>query len=105
MAELISLSIFFISAVGIFVIVLRKAPVLSRMPAERINREKIISAIKYKAMKDFSVELFLQKFLSKSRVVVLKVENKIGHWLNRLRQKDIERKNSFTEDYWTKLKK
>ena len=89
-------------------IILRKVSVLSGLAPEQIEKgifSHIKSQIKEKTLKDFSVELYLHKILSKIRVLTLKTEHRIGGWLNHLRQRNIERKNYFSEDYWNKIKK
>jgi hypothetical protein len=46
----------------------------------------------------------LHKFLSKIRVFFLKMENRVGGWLGKLRQRMIQKKNGHSDDYWQKLK-
>lgn len=110
MAEIISLSIFLIGVIGMAVIVLRKIPILVNLPPQKgrkfqLTVGSVILQLKEKTFKDFSFELVLHKLLSKLRVLALKTENKISHWLSQLRQRKIEKKNNFPDDYWDKLKK
>jgi hypothetical protein len=107
MAEIISLLILLIGIIGMAVIALRKIPILANLPLENGKGfwPALISQLKEKIFKDFSFELLLHKLLSKIRILALRTENKISHWLLELRQKKIEKKNNFSEDYWDKLKK
>jgi hypothetical protein len=55
--------------------------------------------------KNFSLELLLQKILSKVRVLVLKIDHKTSTWLQMLRER-AKRKNTLEKDnYWKRLKK
>lgn len=78
---------------GIFVL---KIPILSNLPQEqkRKKEEKLSVKIKKRilnisAVKNFSWNAFLQKILSKTRIVILKIENKIGEYLSFLRKKSL----------------
>lgn len=56
-------------------------------------------------LKDFSYATFLQKFLSKVRVMTLKLENKIGFYLEKLRIQAKEKQEAASNDnYWSDLK-
>lgn len=60
---------------------------------------KILSLVK-----NFSFELFLQKILSRFRVLVLKIENRTAGWLEALRKKSRENGKHKTDDhYWDEL--
>lgn len=52
-----------------------------------------------------SFELFLQKILSKGRVLILKIENKIAEWLYKLRERTLKKKRLEKDNYWEELKK
>lgn len=113
MTELIAQIVFVGSLFGITVILLRKAPVLASLPAEAVVPEisPFISAgnkIKnFPLWKDFSINSSLQKLLLKFRILALKVENQISHWLEMLREKDKKQKaNESAEDnYWEELRR
>ena len=64
-------------------------------------KEKLKDKVAFKAVN--SGEALLLKTLSKSRVLVLKAEHKIGCWLSTLRQKSIEKEKCFKESYWEKI--
>jgi len=55
--------------------------------------------------KSFSLEIFLQKILSKTRVLVLKMDHKTSTWLQTLRERAKKRTFLKKDDYWQKLKK
>lgn len=98
------------SVFGMIVIVIRKLPVLSGLSPQTVKEPGTLEKIKKKiknngTFKSFSGEILLQKALSKIRIITLKTENKTGDWLAKLRQKSIEKKNRFSEDYWQKLKR
>lgn len=111
--ELIIVSIFFFTGLlGTFVILLKKIPILVELPKNPpanflenfvLNFRKQIINLSF--FKNFSVELYLQKILSRVKVVVLKIENMINHWLRTLRQKSIEKNNHKPDNYWKELKK
>jgi len=109
MAEIIALIIFLLSISGIAIFVYRKIPILTEYVPELprgnglvINiKEKLKDKVAFKAVN--SGEAILLKTLSKSRVLVLKAEHKIGCWLSTLRQKSIEKEKVFKENYWEKI--
>ncbi len=110
MVELIAAIILFIGLIGMSVIIIRKIPVLAELSTQEIKEEGTLEKLKEKiknngTIKSFSGEILLQKILSKIRILTLKTENKTGAWLAKLRQKSIEKKNRFSEDYWQKLKR
>jgi hypothetical protein len=110
MIEIIALIIFLFSFFGIAVIIYRKVPVLTEYVPEiktgdgliKNIKEKLKDKVAFKAVN--SGEAILLKMLSKSRVLVLKTEHKIGCWLSTLRQKSIEKEKCFKENYWEKIK-
>lgn len=88
------------------VIIFKKIPVLVDLPEIVERREPLGLKLKEKIkelnpLKNFSYNLFLQKVLSKIRILSLKVENKTFHWLQKLREKS----KKVDENYWEKLKK
>jgi hypothetical protein len=56
-------------------------------------------------LRNFSLEISLQKILSKTRVLTLKLENKMAGWLEILRKKSQEKNRAPGEDdhYWQEL--
>ena len=97
---------------GMGFILFRKIPVMLALPEKNFPKEQIVSGIKKEikrgirkipGAKKFDYELYLQKALSKVRVLTLKTESKTGSWLEKLRQK----RNGHNHDntYWEELKK
>ena len=116
MIELIFLAILISTFLGIAIILLRKIPVLVKLPETPASKKSLISKesliLKLKegiknlpGSEKFNYELYLQKILSKIRILTLKTESKTGSWLERLRQKAIQRNNHHKDNYWEKLKK
>lgn len=111
--EIITEIILFCSLLGMGIIILRKIPVLSELPeipVDRINWKDILLNLKERIknlspFKSFSHEVFLQKILSKIRILSLKSENKIGSWLQKLRERAQKKKNLENDSYWEEVKK
>lgn len=114
MGETIAQIILFISFVGIAVIIVRKIPVLAKLPMQKPSvpepypnswSEKLIRKIKnFPGLKSFSLEIFLQKILSKIRILSLKADSKTFNLLQKLREKTQKKKNLENDDYWKELK-
>ena len=109
--ELIATVIFLGSIFGMGVILFRKIPVLAKLTLE-ITEEKegIFSRLKGKIknlfpLKSSSPEIFLQRILSKIRILALKTENKTSTILERLRTRKMEEKENENDNYWEELKK
>jgi hypothetical protein len=109
--EIIALIILFCSLIGMALIVWRKIPVLVQLP-ESVGKnqeslflqiKKIITNINF--FKKFSWYIFLQKVISKIRILTLKAENKTAQWLKELREKSQKQKNFENKNYWQELKK
>jgi len=113
MIELISTIILVGSLLGIAVILFRKIPALAELPevsAESFNWKKPILKLKEKAktlnpFKSFSSEIFLQKILSKIRILTLRTENKTATYLQKLRERAQKKKIEENDNYWEKIKK
>ncbi len=111
MAGLISIIVFFLSLAGLAVILLRKMPVLYKLPERDFEfgnalANGIRSGLKrMPRIKGFSYELYLQKVLSRVRILTLKTESKTGSWLESLRQKNCKKNHTSHDDYWDTLKK
>lgn len=100
------------------VIFFRKAPLLASLPKTtpvfEVRQNPFLKlwtvlADKVKNLppfKNFSLEVLLQKVLSKFRVFALRAENQAAHWLEALRKKS-QRNNQVKENdnYWEKLEK
>ena len=110
--ELVAIIILFGSFLGMGAIISRKIPVLVELPEvpARDSWKDTLSKLKEKIktlnpFKSFSYEIFLQKFLSKIRILSLKSENKIGGLLQKLREKSQKKKNLENDNYWQEIKK
>lgn len=102
--------ILFIGFIGMGIIVIKKIPVLVGLPEAEIKRPRIFRKLGHKiksngTVKSFSSkELLLQKVLSKFRILVLKTDKKTSNLLVKLRQKSIENRKKFSEDYWKRIR-
>jgi hypothetical protein len=111
MGELIVTIILIISLGGLLVIIFRKIPVLVELPKTTESpvladlRQRLKEKIKnLLPLKSFSSEVFIQKILSRTRVLTLRIENKIANYLQKLREK-AQKKNFGNDNYWQELKK
>ncbi len=113
MVGIISIVILVLSLGCMAVILLRKIPILNKLPETTGDFPKFLlggikaGVKKIPVVKNFSYELYLQKVLSKFRVLTLRTESKTGNWLERLRQKT-NKNNHIDEkknEYWDELKK
>ena len=109
MLVLITTIIFFVSIIGMGIIVFRKIPVLTELPLQETElghskrfRDKIKNN---RALRLFSGELLLQKTLSVIKVLTLRTENKTSAWLANSRRRALKKKDKFSNDYWRKLRK
>lgn len=104
MVEFILLIIFILSLWGMAVILLRKIPILIKLPEAptKVFNPKGIKS--FLGFGDFSYELYLQKILSRIRVLTLKTDNKTSGWLEKLRQKK-NKENGNNDKYWEELKR
>jgi hypothetical protein len=112
MLELIALIIFLGSVFGMASVLIKKIPILVEMPevVEGQKKEGLTSKIKggFKGLpliRDIFSGIFLQKTLSKTRVLTLKIESKIAGWLQKLRVKSQTEKDTAKDNYWTEVKK
>lgn len=111
MVELISIVVLVLSLAGMAVILLRKIPVLTKLPETSGGVRNFLAAgikgglKKMPLLRGFSYELYLQKLLSRVRVLTMKTENKTGHWLESLRQRNNKKNHTQNDNYWDELKK
>lgn len=112
MLEILSVIFFWGSFIGLGIIGYKKIPILNELPKEKINldiKNNLLNlkkeAIEKNPFKGFSFEIFLQKILSKIRILNLKIENKTANWLQKLREKSCKKKENEKDDYWKKIKK
>ena len=108
MLELVAAVISISSFLGILLIIFRKIPVLAEFPEEAgpslFSKLKEASQ-KLNIFKDFSTEIFLQKILSKIRILSLRTDNKTSNWLQRLRKRSQQKKLEENDKYWEEVKK
>jgi hypothetical protein len=105
MINLIFLFILIFSFSGISFIFLRKVPLLLSF---EFPKESALSRFKSKLkelnpFKNFSLDIFLQKWIARIRILSLKVDNLTFNWLKKLREK--QKKKEKRDDYWEKIKK
>jgi len=105
-SEKISLIILIFSFLGLIILILRKMPILVSLPK---NEEVVLgtgffSKIKsFPVFKSFSFEVFLQRIISRIRVLSLKTDHKTFHWLKKLREKNQKDKLE-NGSYWEQIK-
>jgi len=108
--ELIAQIIFILSLIGMVIIVFWKIPVLVTLSSEfPSQKESLILSFKNKIKKinpfqGFSYEVFLQKLLSRIRILTLKTENKTFNLLQKLREQT-QKKKLENDNYWEEVKK
>lgn len=109
MANLIASIIFFGSFIGMGIIAAKKVAVLSETLSKSAKDISLFGRVMDKTIpgiqKRFSLELILQKLLSKFRVLTLKTEHRIGSWLSFLRQRSMEKEKKLSGTYWDKIKR
>jgi hypothetical protein len=111
--ELAALIILFGSLLGMGAIMFRKIPALVELPeipAAGINWGIIFLKLKEKIkilnpFKSFSHEMFLQKLLSRIRILTLKTDNKTSSWIQKLRERSQKGKFQDNKNYWEEIKK
>lgn len=97
---------------GMLIMLLRKIPVLAGLPKsekasliESFQRGFLGMIRNIPGIKTFSFETFLQKILSRIRILVLRIENKIAVWLQKLRENNQRKKPDGDDNYWQEVKK
>jgi|GEM_PF-1239326 len=92
--ELVSLGVFFVSAVVLLVMLYKKVPVLVQLPqngSHGFEKSPWMVAVE-KQLKEFHFNFFekqvyLHKLLSRIKIMVLKIESKIDELLHGIRKK------------------
>jgi hypothetical protein len=127
MIEIIAIIILICSLLGAGSIIWRKIPLLVKLPETSSEEDKSFSLeLKQKTeelspLKNFPYEVFLQKFISKIRILTLKTDNQTSNWLQKLRERSKKKafssrsvdwqnqktkKEKLDEDnYWEEIKK
>ena len=110
MTELIAIVILLSSVVGMGVIIWWKIPLLVELPEVLPKKGEPFSSKlkkkikKFNPFKKFSYELFLQKLISKIRILTLKADSQTFNWLQKLRE-EMKKKKLENDNYWEELKK
>lgn len=107
MLEIIASIVLAGSLFGAGIIVYRKADLIVENPAGQINPNsgRWLSGVKkIPLIGNFSFDSFLQKVLSRIRILTLKTDSKTSNWLQKLREKSSRKKTEETDDYWQKVK-
>ncbi len=108
MVDLISLIIFLLSLTGLSLFLYRKVPTLLELPvsaSQPFDWKGVLKNTKDRLpLKDFHKDVFLQKVLSRIRILSLKTESKTYNWLKKLRMK-AKMKRNLDGNYWGEIKK
>ncbi len=111
MIELIAIIIFLGSVFALGAILHKKLPILVEMPqvSEGQKKQNFILKLrdrckKLPVVRDVCSGIFLQKTLSKIRVLTLKIESKTSSWLQKLRIKTQIEKKKENDGYWSEVK-
>jgi len=112
MATFIAIIILLACLLGMGLLAFRKIPLLLELPEvlETPEKEKLTFRLRKKIQemdffRDFSYEIFLQKILSKIRILTLKTDNKASLWLQKLREKSKKKKINENDNYWEEIRK
>ena len=112
MATFIAIIILLACLLGMGKLAFRKIPLLLKLPEvlEIPEEEKLAFRLRKKIqersfIQDFSYEIFLQKVLSKIRILTLKTDNKASLWLQKLREKSKKKKINENDNYWEEIRK
>lgn len=110
MLVLIAQIIFIGSLLGMALIIFRKIPVLVSLPEVSQKKEGLLSQLRKKIgkispFKNFSYDLFLQKILTRIRILILKIENFLLQRLQKLKQSSQKKKIEKEDNYWEEIKK
>lgn len=106
--ELISIIVFLGSFFTAASILIKKIPVLAQLPEKKYSRNEwnIFIEAKRKYLIDYfgkiRYEVLLQKILSRICILTLKTERKVNQWLQRLREKE-KNKKVLDYRYWDKF--
>lgn len=98
------------SSIGLGGIIFRKIPVLSALQEkdikEKSSESKLMERVrKVKLFRNFSYEKFLQKLLTKVRILSLKTDKKTSNWIKKLKDNTQRKKIMEDDNYWDEIKK
>ena len=112
--ELISIIVLIVSFLGMAFLVTRKIPKIVELPDNPnfIPGKELSDRLKKKTKdvikkRHFNIQIFLQKTLSRIRILILKLDNKVAKLSQKLKQKTRETKESIDfeeEDLKNKFK-
>ena len=107
MLEIFAGIILLISFIGMGAIISRKIPLLAELKVDQVKPKYNLAkrGSRIEKIRIILFESLLQKILSRTRVLILKTDRKTSVWLAKLRQKSIEKKKNFKDNYWQQLKK
>jgi len=110
MIQSIASAIFIFSLFGLLFIVFRKKVLLTELPETGpSNLKETLSGFpkfvtKLPIIKNISLDIFLQKSLSRTRIFILKTDNKTADMLQKMRENS--RKKKFLDDnYWDEIRR
>lgn len=107
--EIAALAAFLASLAGLVLILARKLPRLASLPktTPALPSRGKSWLVEHLPLRNFLSEVFLQKILSKTWILTLRLENKTGGWLGALRKKTQEHNGHAkqTDDFWDDLQK
>ena len=108
MIELVFLIILICSLTAVGIMALRKIPRLLELP-ETVSpfnwKDSLLKIKNSTPLKKFSLEIFLQKILSKIRILTLKTDNKTSSLLQNLRARSLKKKFGENDNYWKEIRK
>jgi len=98
--QLLAQIVLALSFLGMLAMILRKIPALARLPENAGRSEGYILKLKKKAQaanpfKGTKPEVFLQKMLSRVRILSLKTDNKAMDWIQTLGKRIDKKNNNF----------
>lgn len=108
--ELIAVIIFLGSCFAAAAILIKKIPILAQLPEIDYPKKDwkgfLDARIRYLAdyFGKIRYEVVLQKILSRVCVLTLKAERKASHWLQKLREKEKNKRATESDNYWDRFK-
>ena len=109
MTGLIALIVLSVSLVGLLIMAFRKIPQLLQLPETGslvLDWKKLPGKARgLPFIKNFSLDLLLQKILSRVRILTLKTEHRTSSLLQKLREDSKRKKFGEDNNYWEEIKK
>lgn len=110
MLESAAIIVFLSSFFGMVLIVFRKIPTLTELPeflpdgGESFGFKLKKKIKELNPFKNFFYENFLQKIISRIRILTLKTDSQTFNWLQNLKEK-MKKKRMENDNYWEEVKK